>query len=74
MGISNRCRGSDLLNHLRQTKVETNLDYVYSKTDQTWSGKLAVLGKTFSVSGKNSKKNVLMALIEEAEPHIRENI
>ena len=74
MGVSSRCKGVNLYNHLRQKNISISLDFLYDKSSSTWGGSLVVFDKTFKVANLSSKKDVKIALFSDSHTYIRSKI
>ena len=74
MGITTRCRGRSLYNHLKQKNIDISLEYTYDKPTLSWSGSFSVYGKSYHVENKQSKNLVLEALMEESTQYILSHI
>ena len=74
MGVSNKCVGRSLYNHLKQKEVEVNVNYVFDKARLVWDGTLNVYGVTYQTKGKQNKALVLETLMKDAESFIQSNL
>ena len=74
MGITTRCRGRSLYNHLKQKNIDITLEYTYDKPTLSWSGYFCVYGQGYHVENKQSKNLVLEALMEQSTQHILSHI
>lgn len=74
MGVSNKCVGRSLYNHLKQKEVEVNVNYVFDKERLVWDGTLSVYGVTYQTKGKQNKALVLETLMKDAESFIQSNL
>ena len=74
MGVSSRCKGVNLYNHLKQKNISISLDYLYDKSTCTWGGSLVVFDKTFEVANLSSKKEVITVLFTDSQTYIHSKI
>jgi hypothetical protein len=74
MGVSNKCVGRSLYNHLKQKEVEVTVNYVFDKEKLLWNGTLSVYGVTYQTNGQQNKTLVLETLMKDAESFIQTNL
>ena len=70
MGITTRCRGRSLYNHLKQKNIDISLEYTYDKPTLSWSGYFCVYGQGYHVENKRTKNDVLDGLLDQSADYI----
>lgn len=74
MGVSSRCVGRSLYNHLKQQNIQCDAEYEFDKVALVWNGRLTVFGTTYQVRGKQTKAEVLDTLMDHANSFIQSNL
>ena len=74
MGVSSKCVGRSLYNHLQQRKIPIEMEYEFDKVKLLWSGRMTVFGTTYQVTEKQNKIMVLETLMEQANSFIQSNL
>lgn len=65
MGVSVKCTGRNLYNHLVQKNVPVKVTYTCNKME--WEGTMTVYDTTYQANGLSSKRAVLEELMKQAE-------
>jgi hypothetical protein len=74
MGVSVKCTGRTLYNHLVQKNIPLEVKYSYNKNSLTWEGSLSIFDTSYNTKGKDNKNAVLEELMNQASDVIHSKI
>lgn len=73
MGITSRCKGINLLNHINQKNIDYSIDYSFNNVTDSWKVILKIYNKEFIANGHN-KSEAKIKVMEDAENLIISNL
>lgn len=73
MGITSRCKGISLLNHIHQKNIDYSIDYSFNNVTDLWRVTLKIYGEEFVANGHNKSEGKIKVM-EDAENLIISNL
>ena len=73
MGITSRCKGISLLNHINQKNIDYSIDYSFNNVADSWKVTFKIYGEEFIANGHN-KSEAKIKVMEDAENLIISNL
>jgi hypothetical protein len=74
MGVSRRCNGTNLLNHIKQLNIEYKLNFSYDNKSSSWVACLCIFGNTYTSTHESSKAKAVINVITSVQEEIYENL
>ena len=74
MGVSRKCKGISLLNHIKQRDINYTLTYDFHNKLSSWTAQLTIFDNTYISNPESSKDKASTQVINSIEDLIYEKL